>query len=115
MQNPKKMRTICPKFAFEGVAVSRELEREANAELVKILALGPPGGRGAGVLYRTAHRYSATLVLESPYRNFKASASGTNPSVVVRKVLAKLESELFVWRHGTGAPQAMAVYEWNAA
>jgi len=95
------------KFTFEGVAVSRELEMDANAQLDGLLALAPPGACGAGVLYQAGHRYRATVVVQSPYRHFVERAVGTNPRIVVNKVLNKLENDLFIWRHGTGAPQAM--------
>jgi len=39
MNTQNKIRNICPKFSFEGVAVSRELEKEANTHLDKLLAL----------------------------------------------------------------------------
>lgn len=111
MNTQTRLRNVCPKFAFEGVAVSRELEKEANEQLDKLLTLAPPGARAAGVLYKTAHRYCATVVVDSPYRHFTERAAGTNPSAVVSKVLAKLEKDLFIWRHGTGAPQAAAVVD----
>jgi hypothetical protein len=109
MNTQNKIRHICPKFAFEGIAVSRELEKEANAEFEKILDLAPPGACGAGILFRSVHRYCATVVVESPCRNFTERVAGTNPSAVVDKVLAKLENDLLLWRQGTGAPQNLAV------
>lgn len=87
-------------FIFNNNQQDRDLEKDANLGLVKLLSLAPPKARASGVLQGDGDSYVAMVEISSPFRSFEGKAYGLTPRKAVQKVLEKLEDKLYQWRFG---------------
>lgn len=92
------------RFFFQDMQQDPDLERTANLRLIQLLAYAPPGAVAIGTVQRSGKNYFASIDVSSPFRSFIAKAEAVNSHDVVRRVLNKLDDQLFSWRFGNGTP-----------
>jgi hypothetical protein len=79
-----------------------DLEKTTNLNLLQLLAYAPPGSMAIGRVDRVEQSYLASIEVQSSFRCLSAKAMGTTEPAAVKRVLEKLEDQLFQWRFGGG-------------
>lgn len=89
------------------IGTDAELQKTANLRLIQLMAYAPPGARAIGRMEKVGKSYLATVEVKSSFRTFVANGLGNTEEGAVKRVLEKLEDQLFQWRFGRG-PNVLA-------
>lgn len=101
MNNSMTLNEVCNRILL--ASSDPGLEKTSNLRLLQLLAYAPPGTTATSRVDKTGQSYMASVDVHSSFKSFSAKANGTTEAAAVKRVLEKLEDQLFRWRFGSGS------------